>query len=201
MTIDITEQLVLVTGRILHQGTKQPVNGLIQITTQFVSIASKLLANGIFAISGRPELLFPNLNSQSYTFSLKILVESTEFRQGKVEVPLPVTVNTGETFNLPVDVGDIYVPADLVTIRGRVIQAKNPQAPIANATVEVQSTDPSIPSTVTDADGRYSLTEVAVLAPAEINCSAVGFKPQKRILLLDFSKVINNESFRLAPET
>jgi Carboxypeptidase regulatory-like domain len=199
MSIDITEQLVLVTGRILHQGTKQPIAGLIQISAQEGWVAYKLFSNGAFAISGRPELLFPNLNSQSYTLNLKILAESQEFRQGRVEVPLAIAINTGEAFNLPINVGEVYLPADLVTIRGRVVQAKNPQAPIANATVEVNSVDPSIPSTVTDANGRYTLTEIAILAPAEINCSAAGFKPQKRILLLDFSKVINNESFRLAP--
>lgn len=202
MIPDVIEQVVLVTGRILHAGTKQLIAGVVQIKPQVKAqegwVISKLLSNGTFAVSGKPEVLFPNLGTRGYTLNLKIRVKSSQFRQDIVELPLPVFINPGVNFDTPINVGDVYLPANPITIRGRVVTAKAPDVSIANATIEVISAN-SLGTilTTTDISGRYSLTEVTVLAPAKILCSAAGFKTQQRILLLDFSKVINEESFRL----
>jgi Carboxypeptidase regulatory-like domain len=205
MIPDVVEQVVLVRGRILHQGTQQPIIGVVEIKPQSEAqqgwVTSKLFPDGTFVVSGRPEVLFPNLANRGYILNLIIQVKSPQFSQDKVDLPLSVPINPGFTFDNPIDANDgksVDLPAEPVTIRGRVVKAKDPDIPIANATIEVISgTPPGTISTATDINGRYSLTEAKVLAPAEIRCSAAGFKPQQRILLLDFSKVINEESFRL----
>lgn len=201
MIPDVIEQVALVRGRILHQGTQQPIIGVVEIKPQSEAqkgwITSRLFPDGTFAVSGRPKVLFPQ-DDRGYTLNLIIQVKSPQFHQDKVELPLSVLVNPGMTFDNPINVNGIYIPADPVTIRGRVVEAKDPEKPISNATIEVISgTPPDTISIATDVNGRYSLTGVKVLAPAEIHCSKPGFKTEKRILLLDFSKVINEESFQL----
>lgn len=54
-----------------------------------------------------------------------------------------------------VDVGDLYVGIDKVTVEGRVLNA-NDQSALSGATVRFAGKD-----TATDANGRFSLTEVA----------------------------------------
>ncbi len=284
MIPDVTEQVALAEGRIIHEGTGKAIVGRIQITAEKGRILDqgrdkkgdhvpgKILQDGVFAISGQPEFLFPNLDSQSYELNLTISAESSQFREDVVELETKVIIPSGYNFDSPLKIvpeeirfgmglglqgdlengdfsqqlrqqfadngillhqnvtiwpkkgqdtweihdeggsilyvikkednslntyiPDISFPADPVDVRGRVVEAANPKMPIGNAIVEIQSTAGTQQAT-TKPDGRYRFKEIVVLTGATIHCSAAGFKPQTRTLLIDFSKLSNDEYFRL----
>lgn len=204
MALEVLEQVALVTGKILHQGTGEPVFGEVRITTEVGMVADKLLKDGTFVISGRPDLLFPQLSSQSYQLNFKIGAESPQFRQGFVETDLTVTIPSGWTFEQPVALAEIvFLNADPVNIGGYVFDAINPNNGIANATITVLQEGRVPDSTLTSADrgelGRYRFNEITVLAPAQIRCVATDFQTQTRNLLIDFGKLLNQENFYLVP--
>jgi hypothetical protein len=199
ITPDVIEQVALVTGRILHEGTGKAVFGHIHITAQEGLVTDKLLTDGTFVVSSRPELLFPNLGSQNYQLNLTIRADSPQYRASSFQRQLSVAIPMGSTFDIPIDVGTILLPADPVNIRGRVVEAANPDTPILNATVQVLQGAAVTNWTTTNNDGRYRFENITVLAAAEIQCSKANFKTQKRTLLIDFGKLINEEYFRLGP--
>ncbi len=204
MTWEVLEQVALVTGKILHQGTGKPVFGNVRITTEVGAVVDKLLKDGTFVISGRPDLLFPRLSSQSYQLNLKIRAESPQFRQGFVETDLTVTIPSGWTFEQPVSSAEtVFLNADPVNIGGYVFDAINANNGIANATITVLQEGRVPDSTLRSADrgelGRYRFNEITVLAPAQIRCVATDFQTQTRNLLIDFGKLLNQENFYLVP--
>jgi hypothetical protein len=220
MIPDILKQAAFIKGRILHQGTGEPVVGRVHITAREGFVVDKILADGTFAVSGDLEQLFPKLSLQSYPLTLTIRADSAQFRQGFVEYSFLVTIPVGSNFDpkppaLPnplIDVGTIRLPVELianpvifqenmqVNIRGRVVPAKDPDIPINGATVSILQSSVVTHSTTTNPQGRYRFDNIIVKAPAEIKCSAPGFLSQNpRILQVDFSKLINEEYFRLAP--
>ena len=212
MIPDILKQAAFIKGRILHQGTGEPVVGRVHITAREGFVVDKMLADGTFAVSGDLEQLFPKLSSQSYPLTLTIRADSAQFRQNFVEYSFLVTIPVGSNFDpkppaLPnplIDVGTIRLPVDLenmqVNIRGRVVPAKDPDIPINGATVSILQSSVVNHSTTTNPQGRYRFDNIIVKAPAQIKCSASGFVSQNpRILQVDFSKSINEEYFRLAP--
>lgn len=200
MTIDVIEQVALITGRVIHAGTGRAVVGRVWITAREVSIIDKLLPDGTFVVSGQPSYLFPSLSSQPFDLNLTIHVDSPQYRQRAVEQSIPaLTIPAGTTFEPLLDVGTIELPADPVNIRGRVTDATDPTVGIAGATVDVSRGGVVTNTTTTSADGRYRFDEIAVRAPAELRCAAAGFVTETRPLLPDFGRLVNEEYFRLAP--
>ncbi|MEB3216060.1 MAG: hypothetical protein VKN72_07395 [Nostocales cyanobacterium 94392] len=204
MTWEILEQVAIVTGKILHQGTGKPVFGQVGITTEFGMVVDKLLKDGAFVISGRPDLLFPQLDSQSYQLNLRIRADSLQFRQGFIEKDLTVTIPSGWTFEQPVSQAEtVFLDADAVNIGGYVFDAVNPSDRIANATIEILQEGMVIYSTLTSSDpseqGKYRFNNIIVLAAAQIRCVATDFQTQTRNLLIDFGKSLNQENFYLVP--
>jgi hypothetical protein len=196
MTPDVIKQAAFITGRILHQGTGDPVIGRIHITAREGFVVDKILT---------------------------IRADSAQFRQGFVEYSFLATIPVGSNFDpkpptLPgslIDVGTIRLPVDpavdptanpvvfqknmQVNIRGRVVRAKDPDIPINGAKVSILESSVVTHSTTTNSQGRYRFDNIIVKAPAQIKCSAPGFLSQNpRILQVDFSKSINEEYFRLA---
>lgn len=211
---DVIKQVVFVTGRVLHQGTGEPIVGEIKITAQEGPVSSKVLSDGTFAVSGDLEFLFPYLATKDhndhfhdYQINLTIRAVSAQYRRGFAERQLSVMLLGGSNFDpdppvvadLPVDMGIIRMPADPVNIRGRVVNAQSPDTSIFGARIEVLQNGVVTDSTTTAADGRYRFDEIGVQAPAQIQCSATGFRIQPRILLIDFGKLLNEEYFRLEP--
>jgi hypothetical protein len=224
MVPDTLKQAAFIKGRILHQGTGEPVVGRIHITAKEGFVVDKVLVDGTFAISGDLEQLFPKLSSQSYPLTLTIRADSAQFRQGFVEYSFLATIPAGSNFDPKpptppdplIDVGTIRLPvapavdptADpivfqenmQVNIRGLVVRAKDPDIPINGATVSILQSSVVTHSTTTTPQGRYRFDNIIVKAPAQIKCSAPGFLSQNpRILQVDFGKSINEEYFRLAP--
>ena len=207
MTSDIVKQATFATGRIVHQGTGEPVVGQVQIAAQEGPVAAKVTGDGTFLLSGDLKLLFPNLATQNYQLHLDIHADSAQFHPGFIDHPVLVTIPGGPSFDPDppttplalVVVPTVLLPADPTNVRGRVVEAHNPETPISGATLELLQGGPPISAVTTDADGRYRFNDVTVLAPSQIRCSKAGFKTEARPLLVDFGKLINEEYFRLAP--
>ena len=138
---------------------------------------------------------------------LDIHADSAQFHPGFIDHPVLVTIPGGPSFDPDppttpralVVVPTVLLPADPTNVRGRVVEAHNPETPISGATLELLQGGPPISAVTTDADGRYRFNDVTVLAPSQIRCSKAGFKTEARPLLVDFGKLINEEYFRLAP--
>ncbi|MBW4518177.1 MAG: hypothetical protein KME16_00395 [Scytolyngbya sp. HA4215-MV1] len=219
---DVIEQVALVTGKILHEGTGQPVIGTVQITVQELPVIDQIWSDGTFILSGRPALLFPELALKDYQLHLNIRTTSLQFRQGFAEKTLIVTIPKGWNFEqpvskaLPISTSTILVlfPAEPVFIRGYVFDVDNPGVGIANATVKIQQGMTTF-ITLTSADierkGKYSFQDpsdptkpqaftITATSPATISCSATGFKPSpNRPLAIDFERSLHEEYFSLIP--
>jgi hypothetical protein len=215
LNYDEIEQVSLVTGQILHEGTGKPVIGDIRITVLEGDVVGKVLEDGTFVISGQPKLLFPELSSKAYKLNLKIRAESLQFRQGFAEVNLsviiPQAIPNKDPFERPIskktpaDLSPILIllSADPVNLGGYVFDAKNLGTRVANATLELLQPITVTNSTSTSANprdlGRYRFNNITVKAPAKIKCSAPNFLSETRDLLIDFTKSLNEEYFRLVP--
>lgn len=217
---DVIEQVALVTGKILHEGTGKPVIGTVQITVQEPPVIDKILSDGTFVLSGRPELLFPGLALKAYQLRLNIRATSLQFRQGFAEKTLTVTIPKGWSFEqpiskvLPTSSSTILVlfPTEPVFIRGYVFDIDNPGMGIPNATVKIQqgvNTFTALTSTDIERKGKYSFQAsgdptkpqaftITATNPATISCSATGFKPSpSRPLAIDFERSLHEEYFYL----
>lgn len=206
MAKEIHEQIVLAVGQILHAGSGQAVIGRVRVEEQHARLAkrrsmlaAKYLANGTIVLSGQLGELFPELDKQAYRLQLNIHATSTQFRQGHATHPLTVQIPMGSSFDPPINLGVIRLPADPLQIRGRVVEARDPARPIATATILVTHSGPGLPRAQADANGNYRFQHVVVVAPATIECRAGGYKPQSRALLIDYSAALAEEHFRLVP--
>jgi hypothetical protein len=205
MTKDVVEQVALVSGIVLNRGTRLPIDGSIAFDAREGPVASRILDDGTFVVSGRPDLLFPGLATAAASLTLTVHVQSDEFRQGQVDHPLPVVVAKAFPFNSPLDQGELLLPvnpADIQknlarTIRGRVTDAADPQPPLAGATIDILQNGLVTNTMPTDAQGRFGFDDLVVAAPAEIRCTAAMFKTQRRKLLIDFHLSMHEEMFRL----
>ncbi len=189
----------MVTGRALHQGTGQPVRGTIAFSSPSGPIIANVRPDGSFAISGRPDLLFPDLATQNYAFQIELTATSTQFRAGSGTTGATVNLTAGEDFSPPLDAGTLEFPADPVYIRGTVTNGAEPFGAIVGATVQLFQDGVLQDSAVTDADGAYAFDAVIVPAPAELVCSAATYTAQTRTLLLDYGLAVNQEFFRMTP--
>ncbi len=225
---DVITQVALVTGKVLHEGTGKPVIGVVHITAREFPpninpiLIDKVLNDGTFVLSGRPELLFLELALRDYQLHLTIRATSAQFRQGFAEQLLTVTIPQNWDFaqpvskELPTSTSTILVllAADPVFIRGYVFDADNPGVGIANATITVKQGATTF-TTVTSADverrGKYSFQDpvdpaqlraftITAAHPATIQCSAVGFgSSPERPLAIDFGRSPHEEYFYLVP--
>ena len=205
MAKDVIEQVALVSGKVLHRGTALPIDGTIAFESQEGEVAGRVLEDGTFVVSGRPELLFPLLGLTPATFHVTLHARSAEFRQGTVDHALSVNVPVANPFDVPFDQGSILLPvapADIPknlarTIRGLVTDAVDPKPALSGVTIDILQSSVVTDSTVTDAQGRFSFDDIVVVAPAEIRATVALFKTQRRQLLIDFHLSMHEELFRL----
>lgn len=225
MPSGLSRQVAFIVGRVLHQGTRLPIPGRVQIAAAEGAVFARVLEDGTFGVSGDLAQLFPDLSLQPYSLSLTFKATSAQFRLGSVIYRRSITVPAGSDFDPDlaatppsplIDLGTIYLPvnpiddptADLsvyqenlkVVIRGQVIQAEQPEtAFVTPPTIEIlQSGVPTLSATA-DANGRYELSEIGVRSPARIRCAVAGFQTVERSLWVDYSKVFNQENFQLLP--
>lgn len=192
-------QVAFVTGRVLHEGTGRPVDGELSITADEGYVVGKYFADGRFVVSGYSR--FPQA-------TLRLRVTSAQYRAGFFEQTVLAAIPPGADFDPPppaspdplVDLGTILLPADPVNLRGRVVLAADPSVPVDGAELTVTHAGPvAVAPALTDADGYFRFDEIAVRAPAQIQCAKAGFDAVTRTLLLDFGRLINEEYFRLRP--
>ncbi len=124
MIPDVIEQVAIATGRIIHAGTGEAVLGQVHIMAKEGWVVDKMLADGTFVVSGHLDRLFPKLDSQNYTLTLKIRIDSSQFHQGFREVQRALTIPLGFPFEAPIDIGTITLAPDPVIIRGGVYDAR-----------------------------------------------------------------------------
>jgi hypothetical protein len=217
---DMIEQVALVTGKILHEGTGKPVIGTVQITVQEPSVIGKILNNGIFILSGRSELLFPELVLKDYQLHLNIRATSLQFRQGFSQKALTVTIPKGWSFEQPVSkvlpssssTILVLLSAEPVFIRGYVFDVDDPGVGIPNATVKIEqgvNTFTTLTSADVERKGKYTFQDpgdltkpqaftITATSPATISCTATGFKSiLNRPLAIDFERSLHEEYFYL----
>ncbi|HVZ40983.1 MAG TPA: carboxypeptidase-like regulatory domain-containing protein [Candidatus Kapabacteria bacterium] len=199
MAAEAVQQRALAIGQILHQGTGLPVNGAITITSPEGIVVANVRSDGFFAVSGRPELLFPNLATMPATFDLEVHAESAQFRNGFFDTSVSIPLGAGEDFDPPVSAGTILLTADPVYIRGRAVSAVDPHPAIAGATIDLLEGGFVTHTTATAADGTYSFDNVTVLAPVELRCTAGGFTTETRAVTVDYGIPVNEISFRMTP--
>ena len=203
---DIITQVVFARGRILHQGTGKHVVGTARLTADEGPIVGTFLPDGVFAISGYLDFLFPQLALHPYLLHLTLSVFSPQFRSGEYTQSLLLNIPQNAQFDPdppaipqpPRDLGTILLLADPIQLRGQVVQARNPFTPIPNVTVEVIHTGPPA-STLTGVDGRYRLDDVVLTAPAQLRCSAPTFRTITIDLLVSYLELLHEENFRLMP--
>ena len=201
MLTDVIEQVALIHGQILHGGTGLPIAGRVSLVALEGSIYYRVFKNGRFVVSGKVDRLFPQLSAQPYTLTLRIRAESTQFHAGYAEALQSVAIPQGSSFQMPIALplldSTFYFPADPVNVRGGVVEAGDAEVGIDGATVEILQGNVAIASTVTNSEGRYRLNNVTLTAPTVIQCSAPGFDSVTRSLLVDFSRFVHREDFRL----
>ncbi len=199
MSVDVIEQVALVTGKLLHRGSARPIDGAVRFEAVEGPVYGKVLDDGRFAVTGHPPLLMRGPGP--WTLNLRIRVFSSELTTRDVTEPLavnvaPATMTDAGTLAFPMSPPNIDANVAR-TIRGSVVDAVDPNPPVAGATIEIKDAVPSTVSTVTDAQGRFSFDDLVVTGPATIECTAATFKPQKRDLLIDFHFATHEVRFRL----
>jgi len=205
MTRDVIEQVGLVSGSVLNRGTALPLDGSISFDSLEGEVSGRVLEDGTFIVSGRPELLFPLLATTAATFHVTMHARSPEFTQTTVDHALIVNIATAFPFDAPLDQGTISLPvnpADITanlarTIRGFVTNAVDPRPSLSGVTIDILENGIVTHSTSTDGAGRFSFDDVVVAAPAEIRATLSQFKTQRRQLLIDFHLSMHEEVFRL----
>jgi Carboxypeptidase regulatory-like domain len=187
-------------GLLLHEGTGRPPNGSVQMSADEGPVVGRVLDDGRFVVSG--------YGVSAQQVHLHIHANSAQYRAGFTDVLVVVQIPPGADFDpeppaVPtplVDLGAVLLPADPVNLRGRVVDASNPGAAVAGASVELMHGGPNAISPVmTDAGGHYRFDEIVVKAPITIQFSKLDFQTETRSLLLDFGKLINEENARLQP--
>jgi hypothetical protein len=171
-------QTAFLRGRVLHAGTEEPIDGTITVDIEEGPSIQHLLDDGTFVLSGRPQELFPYLNIRSYDVHLKIRAMSKTFRAGYSVYEGTVNIPAGQELDpsqydpvdpLP-DAGTIFLNADPVTVRVRVLDAFQNNDPLSGVTVTVVADSFSGgPTTIIDNVYEFSnLPSVAVIA---VSCS------------------------------
>jgi hypothetical protein len=198
MTESFNPHAAFATGLLLHEGTGRPLDGQIEISADEGPVVGKVFSDGRFVVSSYAQFV-----NQVH---LHVHANSAQYRTGSTDFPILVPIPPGADFDpdppaIPtplVDVGTILAPADAVNLRGRVLNAADPELPVSGATVEVFHSGAPIGPVLTDGDGYYRFDEIVVKAPATIQCSTVSHSETRR-LLLDYGKLINEEHFHLLP--
>src|SRR5437868_2980533 len=99
MTKDVIEQVALVSGKVLNRGTALPLDGSILFDAMEGEVTGRVLEDGTFVVSGRPDLLFPLLASTAATFHVTMHARSPEFRQTAVNHALSVNIAAAFPFD------------------------------------------------------------------------------------------------------
>jgi hypothetical protein len=204
VSIDVIEQVALVSGRIVHRGTGRAIDGSVTIEAAEGPVILKLLEDGTFALSADPHAFLPQIAANIVPLTLTIRAQSPEFATGVVTEEVPVTAvppfpAQQLTWKFPLD--PAAAAANLaLAIRGSVIDTGDPPVVIAGAGVEVLHTGAAIAPAVTGVDGRFSFDGVVIEMPARIRVTAAGFTVQTRELWIDFSRGMHEEHFRLVME-
>jgi hypothetical protein len=198
-------QTAFLKGRILHEGTSQPIDGTLSISIDEGPSIQHLLDDGTFALSGLPEELFPHLSIRAYDVHLNIHAVSNTFRDGYRDHSDTITIPAGRKLDpsqhhpvdsLP-DAGTIYMKADPVTVRVRLLDASQNNAPLTGAAVTVVAGTFSGGPTVIS-ENVYEFSDLPSVDVVTVSCEKTLYHPvDQRSLRVDYSRNVQEVAIGL----
>jgi hypothetical protein len=130
----------LIVGRVRDELTGSPLQTPFAVTADRPDMQARPADGGLYCFAGRPEVLFPQLNTTAYTVNLVLSADG--FR----DAPLAVTIPVNAVF--PVLAPDAALRRLPVRVQGRVVENATGRAPIPGAKITLVD-DPSPPSPLT----------------------------------------------------
>jgi hypothetical protein len=116
----------LITGSALDELTQQPVPVPLAVVADRAGLTARVVDNSLFCLTGRPELLFPDLAHRGYTVQLTLSAD------GYLDTRL--TVDIPQNARFPVQVPPVPLRRQPIRLQGRVVQDRDDK-PIQGASV------------------------------------------------------------------
>lgn len=209
----------LITGRIVDALTggallSQPALTLYYQTppaapTRPYPLAARLYPDGLFVFAGNPQTAFPRL-SPGDTLGLRLTAGAPGYETQEIDFSLtdidlalqPVTRTIGGQqvviymLDAPVSTQEFTLLPLPLYLSGRVVEADNPDTPIANARVRVTAPENRGPA-FTNANGFYTLPDMPLAQEITVRARRFGFDDLEKTIQLDYRQPVNQLDFAL----
>jgi hypothetical protein len=169
----------------------------------------RLHRNGHFVFPGDPATAFPRLSAGS---SLDLLLRVSAFRYQMQEIPLSLSGSdlkltaktreidggsiTLELLDVPLVDQTIDLLPEPLHLNGRIVEADEPNAPIANAGVNISEPSNMGPFT-SGADGYFTINDLPVVSQVRLLAEHDDFMPFDTSIRLDYRQPVNQMTFTL----
>ena len=180
--------------------------------TRRYPLTSRLDSSKLFVFAGKPATAFPRL-SPGGTLDLRLTVSAPRYQTQNVDftlsdVDLTLVERTldieGESLsvfvlNAPLLEQNVALLPEPVHLGGRVVNAEDPEEPIANAQITV--TAPEVRGPVsTNAEGFFTLNDLPVAQEVTVQVSGLpSFEEVVTTVRLDYRQPVNHVTFALSP--
>ncbi len=220
VTIDrVLTQQALITGQVRDALTKRPLLYPPTVTLLYQTVSdepgrpypltARLYRNGRFIFPGNPTTAYPQLTAGS-TLDLLLKVSAPRYQtqetpfslsdadltptEGMREIDgrsLTLQLLDAPLFDQTVDL----LPKPL-HLNGRIVEADNPNTPIANASVSI-SEPGDIGPFLTDADGYFTIYDLPIVNGVCFHAQHADFEPLETWISLDYRQPVNQMTFTL----
>ena len=180
--------------------------------TRRYPLTARLDSSGLFVFAGKPVTAFPRL-SPGGTLDLRLTVSAPRYQTQNIDftlsdVDLTLVERTldikGEllsvfVLNAPLLEQNAALLPEPVHLGGRVVNAEDPEEPIANAQITV--TAPQVRGPVsTNAEGFFTLNDLPVAQEVIVQVSGLpSFEEVVTTVRLDYRQPVNRVTFALSP--
>lgn len=182
--------------------------------TRLYPLTARLDSSGLFVFPGKPITAFPRL-SPGGALDLRLTVSAPRYQTQNIDFTLSDvdltlverTLDTaGESLSVsvlsaPLLEQDVALLPEPVHLGGRVVNADDPEEPVANAQVTV--TAPEVRGPVaTNAQGFFTLIDLPVVQEVTVQVSGLpGFEEVVTTVRLDYRQQVNRVTLALSPES
>ena len=215
----ILTQQALITGQVRDDLTERPPRYLPTVTLLYQPVpgeperryplTARLYRNGHFVFPGDPTTAFPRLSAGS-TLDLLLRVSAPRYQTQEIpfslsDADLTPTAETREIDGRSLTLQLLDVPLfdqtiDLLPVplhlNGRVVEADDPDTPIANVTIRIFAPG-AIGPFQTDADGYFTIYDLPVVADIRLRAQRPSYEPLDTEITLDYSQPVNQMTFLL----
>lgn len=173
----------------------------------------RLDSSGVFAFAGMPGTAFPRL-SPGGTLDLRLTVSAPRYQTQNIDFTLADTdlafvartldvdgeSLSASVLDAPLREENVALLPEPVHLGGRVVNADDPETPVANAQITI--TAPEVRGPVsTNADGFFTLQDLPVAQEVTVHVSGLpGFEEIVTIVHLDYRQPVNRVTFALEPD-